>query len=120
MAKYRTRLQIIAEILEIVRDGAKKTHIMYRANLSYKSLCRYLDEIVEAGLVRVDRDEGYVVAAKGVEFLGRFAAYTRRRAQVRDALTAVDAERRFLEQNYVNSDRGVGGSRGLLERVTGV
>jgi len=40
MGKYRDRLQIIADILSVVRDGAKKTHVMYQANLSFTLLKR--------------------------------------------------------------------------------
>ena len=72
MARYRNRLQIIAEILEIVRNGAKKTHIMYRANLSYKLVCKYLNDVVECGLARIDKADRYVVAPRGEKFLRRF------------------------------------------------
>ncbi len=104
MTKYRSKLQIIAEILEIVRQGAKKTHIMYRANLSYKLLCKYLDEVLDCGLVRVDRGEDcYVVAPKGEKFLEQFNSYMRRRAQVKRELESVNEEKALLEQMYMNS-----------------
>jgi len=107
LAKYRNRLQIIAEILEIVRGGAKKTHIMYKANLSYKLLCRYLDEVLGSGLVRVDReDDCYVVAPKGERFLERFAAYRKLREHVKDELSEIDREKSLLEQTYTNSQAG--------------
>ncbi|MGQ9461394.1 MAG: winged helix-turn-helix domain-containing protein, partial [Candidatus Bathyarchaeaceae archaeon] len=37
MGKYRGRLDIVADILSVVNnnDGARKTRIMYQANLSY-------------------------------------------------------------------------------------
>lgn len=107
MAKYRSRLQIIAEILEIVRDGAKKTHIMYRANLSYKLLCKYLDEVLKCGFVRVDRKEDcYVVAPKGEKFLERFDAYQELRERVNNELSKVNKKRSLLEQMYTNSQVG--------------
>lgn len=118
MAKYRSRLQIIAEILEIVRGGAKKTHIMYRANLSYKLLCKYLEEVLECGLVRVDRkDDCYVVAPKGEKFLKRFDAYQELRERVKEELSAVDKERSLLEQVYTNSGaKNSGRKTGLAKR----
>ena len=58
MGKYRDRLQIIADILSVVSDGAKKTHVMYQANLSYTLLSRYLSEVLDAGLVSFG-EEGY-------------------------------------------------------------
>jgi len=107
LAKYRSRLQIIAEILEIVRGGAKKTHIMYRANLSYKLLCKYLDAVLDCGLVRVDREEDcYVVAPKGEKFLKRFDAYLELRKRVNNELSDVNKERSLLEQMYTNSQVG--------------
>jgi len=119
VVRYRNRLQIIAEILEIVRVGARKTHIMYQANLSYKLLCKYLDEVLECGLVRRDRNERYVVAAKGEKFLQRFNSYLKRREQVQDELKAVDEEKALLEHKYMNA-RGKAGhansGRGLTRR----
>ncbi|MCK4478517.1 hypothetical protein KAU88_08345 [Candidatus Bathyarchaeota archaeon] len=103
MTKYRSKLQIIAEILEIVRGGAKKTHIMYRANLSYKLLCKYLNEVLECGLVRVSRDDSYVVAPKGEKFLQRFIDYKKLRERVNEELSAVDKEKILLEMMYTNS-----------------
>ena len=103
MAKYRTKLQIIAEILEIVREGAKKTHIMYKANLSYKLLCKYLDEVLDCGLVRVSHDDAYLVAPKGEKFLQRFIDYKKLRARVNKEVSAVDKEKILLEKMYTNS-----------------
>lgn len=103
MAKYRSKLQIVAEILEIVKGGAKKTHIMYRANLSYKLLCKYLDDVLECGLVRVDSGERYVVAPKGEKFLQKFDDYKKLRERVKEELNTVDKARDLLEQMYSNS-----------------
>ncbi len=103
LTKYRTRLQIIAEILEIVREGAKKTHIMYQANLSYKLLVKYLNEVLECGLVRVNKEDCYVVAPKGKKFLKRFNSYEERRDHVKDELKMVKEEKALLEQMYTNS-----------------
>lgn len=117
LSKYRTRLQIIADILEIVRGGAKKTHIMYGANLSYRLLCRYLEEILECGLARVDRGDCYVVASKGEKFLERYAAYRELREHVKDELSAVDEEKKMLEQMYTNYGvKGSGKKMGLARK----
>lgn len=112
MAKYRNRLQIIAEILEIVRDGARKTHIMYQANLSYKLLIKYLDVVLECGLVRMDGNEGYVVAPKGERFLQKFYLYLKRRDRVHKQLRAVDEEKALLEHKYMNAHAKAGHANG--------
>lgn len=41
---YRSRYEIIADMLNVVSGRAKKTKIMYQANLSYKLLQKYLAE----------------------------------------------------------------------------
>jgi len=119
VAKYRTKLQIVADILEISRQGAKKTHIMYKANLSYRLLCKYLAEILDCGLMQVDREDYYVVASKGEEFLERFAAYQRLKGHVSDELSAMDEERKYLEQNYVNSTCNSSGETRLARKGRG-
>jgi len=116
LAKYRNKLQIIAEILEIVRGGAKKTHIMYKANLSYKLLCKYLDEVLECGLVHVDREDCYVVAPKGEKFLRRFNAYLKRREHLKKELKIVNEEKLLLEQMYTNSATNNANRRAKLAR----
>lgn len=100
MAKYRNKLQIIAEILEIARDGAKKTHIMYRANLSYKLVCKYLNDVVECGFAHIDNADRYVVAPRGERFLERFDDYRKLREHVKNELSVVDKEKILLEQMY--------------------
>jgi predicted transcriptional regulator len=103
LTKYRNRLQIVAEILEIAKAGAKKTHIMYRANLSYSLLCRYLKDILDCGLVKVDREASYVVAPKGERFLKRFHSYVKRRENVGKMVDQVRKERALLEERFMNA-----------------
>jgi predicted transcriptional regulator len=112
--RYRTKLQIIADILEIVRGGAKKTHIMYRANLSYKLLCKYLNEVLECGLVRVDREDCYAVAPKGEKFLQQFNTYVKRQEHLKKELRMVDEEKAMLEQKYTNLKDEDSGKRSKL------
>jgi predicted transcriptional regulator len=106
LTKYRNRLQIVAEILEIAKAGAKKTHIMYRANLSYSLLCRYLKDIVDCGLVKVDREDSYVVAPKGMRFLEKFHSYMKRRENVGKMVDEMRKERVLLEEKFMNAKGG--------------
>ena len=107
MAKYRNRLQIIAEILKIVSfKAARKTHIMYKANLSYHLLCKYLNEVLECGFVQVDRNRCYVASPKGKRFLQRFDAYRKRREHVNEELSVMSKERASLEKMYLESKPG--------------
>ena len=50
---HRSRVDIIASILSAAVGGAKKTHIMYKCNLSFGQLQTYLGILVERGLLRV-------------------------------------------------------------------
>ena len=118
MAKYRNKLQIIAEILEIVRAGAKKTHIMYGANLSYKLVCKYLNDVVECGLARIDGADSYVVAPRGVRFLEKFDDYRKLREHVKNELSAVEKEKTLLEQMYSPTAAGGSGRRTSASRLT--
>jgi len=49
---HRSRIDIIANILLAANEGAKKTHIMYKCNLSFKQLHAYLEFLVEMGLLK--------------------------------------------------------------------
>jgi predicted transcriptional regulator len=73
-SKRRDKLRIIAEILDIAKDGTLKTQIMYKANLSFAQLNEYLKFMQKINLIRKVADRGkevYVATAKGMDFLQR-------------------------------------------------
>jgi predicted transcriptional regulator len=49
--KNRSSIDIVANILEIAKDGAKKTRIMYLANLSFDQLKKYLNFLIDKNLL---------------------------------------------------------------------
>jgi predicted transcriptional regulator len=108
MSKYRDRLQIVADILSIVNDKARKTRIMYQANLSYRLLCRYLVDVVDAGLVKTEDDDWYVLTGKGVEFLGRHEKYARRCRNLEEHANEVNNEKNMLERMCFDSGKAGG------------
>jgi len=74
-SKRRDKLYIMAEILEIARDGALKTQIMYRANLSFTQLNEYLGFMLEIDLlkkIRKNDKDIYKSTEKGLDFLQRY------------------------------------------------
>jgi predicted transcriptional regulator len=74
-SKRRDKLYIVAEILEIARDGSLKTQIMYRANLSFTQLNDYLRFMLKINLLErvLENDrEIYRATGKGVDFLQRY------------------------------------------------
>lgn len=49
----RNREEIISQILNICKDGAIKTHVVYQANLNFKTVEPYLDLLVKNNLLEV-------------------------------------------------------------------
>lgn len=73
--KRRDKLYIIAEILEIAKNGALKTQIMYKANLSFAQLNNYLTFILKTQLLMRNREHQknvYRTTDKGFEFLENY------------------------------------------------
>jgi len=50
----RDKLSVIIDILDVANsgEGVKPTHILYRANLSYKLLTQYINMLRKKGLVK--------------------------------------------------------------------
>lgn len=74
-SKRRDKMYIIAEVLEIARDGTLKTQIMYRANLSFTQLNEYLGFMERIGLLErasVNAKAGFRASEKGLDFLQRY------------------------------------------------
>jgi predicted transcriptional regulator len=71
---YRNRMEIAADILEISKNGSRKTRIMYLGNLSFDLLQKYLDMLVNLGLleIRSGEERMYVATEKGRAFLENF------------------------------------------------
>src|SRR5215213_6630864 len=68
----RGKIQIMGDVLALGTSGIKKTHIMYRANLSYEQVHLYLGELIGKRLITQDvSPEGvvYRTTEKGREFL---------------------------------------------------
>lgn len=97
--RYRSRLQIIADVLNATVEGAKKTQVMYRANLSFKLLCRYLKEVTEADLVCFEGSlDCYTITRKGREFLDRFGEYSKLYNKIQEQLSEVNTEKMALKR----------------------
>jgi predicted transcriptional regulator len=83
MGHRRGEVQILMDILNISLNGVKATHLMYRANLSYSTLRKYLFTALDKGLIsNVRNSDGSVVyrtTEKGKLLLGKLK-------EVKDAL----------------------------------
>ena len=103
MGNYRGRLDIIADILHIASKNAKKTQIMYQANLSYKVLQKYLAEVTDAQLIDFeDETQRYSLTEKGREFLDAYEKYSKTSRYVEKKLSDVEGRRKGLEELCTN------------------
>ena len=68
-SKRRDKLSIVAEILEIAKEGTLKTQIMYKANLSFAQLNDYLKFMLKNSLLNKFDARGknvYAATEKGI------------------------------------------------------
>jgi predicted transcriptional regulator len=108
MGNYRRRLDIIADILQVVSQKAKKTQIMYKANLSYRVLQKYLRDIMEASLIDFEDEERcYVLTPKGYEFLQAYEEYAKINKNMKKRVNDVNDKRKSLEELCANGQKGV-------------
>jgi len=73
--KRRDRLHIIAEILNITKDGSLKTQIMYKANLSFAQLNEYLNFLTKIELIKINKEKNktiYRITDKGQNYLEKY------------------------------------------------
>lgn len=78
MAKKRTKLQIIHDILEVIRSKngrIKPTHILYKSNLSYQMMEENLNELKQKGFIKEHingKNRTYSITEKGQSYLERY------------------------------------------------
>jgi predicted transcriptional regulator len=72
--RYRNRIEIICQILEVANGGVtKKIEIMYKANLSYAQLKEYVMVLTESDLLRYDLEtQIFMTTEKGLRFLDAY------------------------------------------------
>lgn len=68
--KYRSRMDIVADMLQVAQDGAIKTRIMYNGFLSFPQLKEYLELLTDSGLLDYSEEKKkYHTTEKGRHFL---------------------------------------------------
>jgi len=70
--KRRDKLVIMTEIIDIAKNGASKTHIMLKANLSFIQTNQYLSILSQSSLLEkftFNGKEFYKPTPKGVDFM---------------------------------------------------
>ncbi|MEK6926968.1 MAG: DUF4364 family protein [Nanoarchaeota archaeon] len=78
MAKKRNRLEIIRDILEVIKNKSGKirpTHILYKSNLSYGMMEEYMNELMEKQFIIISTHNGnktYSITEKGINYLSQY------------------------------------------------
>jgi predicted transcriptional regulator len=92
--QYRSRIQIAADILSIVKNGSHKTRIMYLGNLSFELLQKYLALLADLGLIEAQNrnEKTYTATEKGRQFLEDFS-------ELQKHSEVVEAKKRSLERS---------------------
>ena len=68
--KYRSRTEIVGNILDAANGRATKTKIMYKAFLSYGQLKEYLSVLIENNLIEyLDGNRTFQTTEKGLNYL---------------------------------------------------
>jgi len=84
--KRRSGIEIIGEILDLSKKGAKKTEILYQNNMSFSQLQNYLSFLIEKNILKesfITNDNGikskvYITTEKGdglLENINRLYTY---------------------------------------------
>ncbi len=92
--RKRGSMDLLADMLECSRGGARQTAIMYRANLSYDVLKQYLPLLLSKNLLE-ERDENgmFKPSSKGLRFIREYRKYGR----LRDSMV----QKRLLIESFV-------------------
>ena len=99
MTNYRGRIDIIADILKVAEATVKKTQIMYRANLSYTVLQKYLAELTDASLLAYeDQKQNYTLTNKGREYLTLYKEYSKANRHIEKRLTTARVKKGALDK----------------------
>jgi predicted transcriptional regulator len=105
---YRDRLAIIADILEAASKNAKKTKIMYQANLSYNVLQKYLAEITSSSLIHyVPEQQCYRLTERGHDFMQLYKQYYKNNQLVQKKLSVLNNSRKTLEDYCPEQNKSI-------------
>jgi predicted transcriptional regulator len=74
MSRKRSNLEISADILRVAIGGARKSHIVYQANLNFSIIKDYIKELTSSGLLQSPNHQGkfYTTTEKGIEFINYY------------------------------------------------
>jgi len=67
----RDQITIMSDLLQIVQQPQRLTHILYRSNMSYGQLVKYLTDMIDLEMVEEKNDpfRAFTITSKGKIFL---------------------------------------------------
>ena len=78
MIKKRDKLQIIYDILSVIKEKngkIKPTNILYKSNLSNQMFSEYMDELIQKGFIvetKANKSKTYSLSQKGFDYLSKY------------------------------------------------
>jgi len=71
----RSREEIFAKILNVCKNGANKTRVVYQANLNFRTVNPYLETLIGGNLIEVYQGKSvlYKTTEKGTNLLEAFS-----------------------------------------------
>jgi predicted transcriptional regulator len=75
----RSKDIIVSQILDICKDGANKTKIVYKVNLNFRTINPYLELLTKNGMIRTTGNKPviYETTSRGVDVLYHFKCIQR-------------------------------------------
>ena len=71
----RNDLDICADLLNVAQSGAKKTQLVYKANLNFKIIKKYIARLSQYGFLEAEKGQ-YFTTDKGNRFLNQYYEVT--------------------------------------------
>ena len=70
LSTRRDQLTIMSDLLEITQQPQRLTHILYKSNMSYGQLSKYIGYLTEMGFleIRMKPFRSFVITSKGLQF----------------------------------------------------
>lgn len=69
----RGRMEILGDMIRLTAEGTGKTHIMFKANLSYAQTVQYLSELESMGFIQLTEDgRRYIITERGRRYLDSY------------------------------------------------
>jgi len=69
--RRRDKVAIMADLLDIMQEPRRLTHILYKSNMSYVQLVKYLDNLIEMGFTKkiTEPHRAYCITINGKLFM---------------------------------------------------